>query len=178
MKTAPWPSLVLSIYATTRGFAFALFEGPISPIDWGVKDTRGWNRNAQCLEAVSKLIEMHQPDVIVIEDCAVAGSRRSDRIRRLYRAIDVRARHQAIETYRYSRTLVRETFLKLGAFTKDEIAEAIGKHIPAFEHRRPPIRRAWMSEDPRMGLFDATALVVTFFHFKAASDFPPFAGTS
>jgi len=34
-------ALVLSIYPNTRGFAFVLFEGPLSPFDWGVKEVRG-----------------------------------------------------------------------------------------------------------------------------------------
>jgi hypothetical protein len=105
----------------------------------------------------------------VIEDCTAAGSRRSSRIRRLYRAIDTWAGNQAIETYRYSRNLIRETFGKLGAITKQEIAETIAKHIPAFEHRLPPERKPWMSEDSRMGIFDATALIFTFFHLGASA---------
>ena len=28
----------------------------------------------------------------------------------------------------------------------------------------PPIRKIWKSEDSRMGLFDAAALALTFFH--------------
>lgn len=164
MTTPNWQGLVLSLYATTRGYAFTLFEGPLSPVDWGVREIRGSHKNARCVESIAKLIEAYQPDAVVIEDCSVPGSRRSSRIRRLYRAIEVWAENQAIDTHRYSRNLIRETFGKLGAITKQEIAEAIAKHIPAFDHRLPPIRRPWMSEDPRMGLFDATALVFTFFH--------------
>ncbi|WP_156527887.1 hypothetical protein [Bradyrhizobium stylosanthis] len=42
-------------------------------------------------------------------------------------------------------------------------AERIAKHIPAFEQYVPPPRKPWMSEDRRMGLFDAAALALTFF---------------
>ncbi len=155
--------LVLSIYATTGGFAYALFEGPLSPVDWGTRGARGKDKNVRCVESVAKLVEAHQPDVLVIEDCTALGSRRSLRIRRLYRSIEVWAGNQAIETHSYSRNLIREAFGKLGALTKREIAEVIARHIPAFDHRLPPVRRAWMSEDPRMGLFDAAALVMTFY---------------
>ena len=165
MRNEIWQSLVLSIYATPRGFAFVLFESPLSPVDWGVKVIPGRNKNARCIKEIAKLIDRYQPDAVVIEDCGVVGSRRSSRIRRLYRAIEAWASNQMIRTFRFSRNLVRETFSKLGAFTKDEIAEAIAKLIPAFEHRLPPIRRLWMSEDSRMGLFDAIALTFTFFRF-------------
>jgi len=163
MTTSKRQDLVLSLYPTTRGFAYVLFEGPLSPIDWGVKEIPGPNKNARCMERIGNLIETHQPNAVVIEDCSVASSRRSVRIRRLYRSIEARAAQQKIDTYRYSRDQIRATFGKLGATTKDEIAEVIAKRIPAFEHRRPPIRRPWMSEDSRMGLFDATALAFAFF---------------
>jgi len=169
MTKPQWPGLVLSIYATTRGFAFALFESPLSPVDWGVKVAVRASKNAECVEGITKLVETYQPDAVVIEDYRAAGSRRSLRIRRLYRAIEAWTASQAIETYRYSRNLIRETFSRLGAYTKEEIAQIITKHIPAFEHRLPPVRRVWMSEDPRMGLFDATALAFTFFRFGVAA---------
>jgi hypothetical protein len=31
----------------------------------------------------------------------------------------------------------------------------------------PPVRKIWMSEDRRMGIFDAVSLAVTFFHTKS-----------
>lgn len=167
MTNQNWQGLVLAVYPTTRGFAFTLFESPLSPVDWGVKEIAGPNKNAECVESIAKLVDIYQPDAVVIEDCTASGSRRSSRIRRLYRAIDTWAGNQAIETYRYSRNLIRETFGKFGALTKQEIAETIAKHIPAFEHRLPPERKPWMSEDSRMGIFDATALIFTFFHLGA-----------
>ena len=42
------------------------------------------------------------------------------------------------------------------------IAETIAKHIPAFDRYLPPPRKPWMSEDPRMAVFDAVALALTF----------------
>jgi hypothetical protein len=44
-----------------------------------------------------------------------------------------------------------------------EGSQLIAKHIPAFERYIPPPRKPWMSEDPRMGLFDAVALGLVFF---------------
>jgi hypothetical protein len=53
--------------------------------------------------------------------------------------------------------------------TKGGIAETIAKHIPAFDRFLPPRRKLWMSEDVRMGLFDAAALAFTFFYGQAES---------
>jgi hypothetical protein len=33
-------SFVMAIYPNTRGFAFVLFEGPLSPVDWQAVEIR------------------------------------------------------------------------------------------------------------------------------------------
>ncbi|HCM68271.1 MAG TPA: hypothetical protein DIS62_04725 [Candidatus Kerfeldbacteria bacterium] len=80
-------NLVLSIYPTSRGYAFVLFEGSQSPYDWGVKDIRKRGKNEATLEGVRALVERYRPDHLIIEDYTEKGSRRSSRIRRLYRMV-------------------------------------------------------------------------------------------
>jgi hypothetical protein len=48
--------------------------------------------------------------------------------------------------------------------TKQRIAETIAYHIPALALYVPPVRRPWMSEHGRMGIFEAAALAWMFFH--------------
>lgn len=156
-------NLVLSLYPTSRGCAFVLFEGPASPFDWGVKEIRGPKKNIKTLKEVGRLIERYQPDALVIEDTSEKGSRRSGRIRKLYQLLLHSAMSERIDVYRYSQTAVRACFNPVGARTKYEIAKAIAFHIPAFAHRMPPLRKIWMSEDPRQSLFDAAALGLTYF---------------
>jgi hypothetical protein len=64
----------------------------------------------------------------------------------------------------YSRAQVIEQFEERGATTKQRIAETITKHIPALGLYVPKARKPWMSEDARMGIFDAAALAWVFFH--------------
>lgn len=163
MNHAHWDGLVLAVHLTTRGLAYVLFEGPMAPVDWAVKEVRGPRKNARCLDRLSKIIERYPPDTLVIEDCSGTGSHRSARIRRLYRAVEVVARSQTIDVFRYSRRQVRQCFEKVGVNTKREIAQAISQLIPALSHRMPPIRKAWMSEDSRMSIFDAASLAMTFY---------------
>jgi hypothetical protein len=65
-----------------------------------------------------------------------------------------------IPVYPYTRKDVYDAFGYLGAVNKQIIAEAIAKHVPAFERYVPPPRKPWMSEDARMALFDPAALRV------------------
>jgi len=163
MRGARSIGLVLAIYPTTRGFGFALFEESLSPVDWGVKEVRQSNKNARCLEKIALLMDLHQPDIVVLEDTTVKGSRRSARIRRLTRAIEHLALSRSIETHRYSRRAIRMCFAQAGAATKYEVAQVIARQIAAYEPLLPPPRKIWMSEDPRMALFDAAALALTFY---------------
>lgn len=153
---------ILAVYPTCQGFAFVLFEGPLSPFDWGVKDIRETQKNVATLDAIRRLVGKYQPEAVVIEDTS-HGSRRTTRIRRLYQMLGHLADTEGIPLFRYSRGDIRNCFASVGAKTKYEIAKAIASEIPCFTHRLPPIRRIWMSEDPRQSLFDAAALGITHY---------------
>lgn len=156
-------TLVLSIYPFSRGFAFVLFEGPESPFDWGVKEIKEKHKNTKTLEEIKKIIDRYRPEVLVIEDTTDKGSRRTSRIRKLYRMLVHLAETEYVDLYRCSKIEVQRCFTSVGARTKYEIAKAIATRIPAFAHRIPRLRKPWMSEDPRQSLFDAAALGLTYF---------------
>lgn len=160
-------SLVLALYATTRGFAFVLLEGPLSPFDWGTREFRGQGKNEACLRAMCKLVTSYEPASVVIEDASARESRRARRIRNLHESFTSWAEAQGVVVYQYTRRHIRKTFAGLGAATKDEIAAAIARHVPALDRWQPPPRRPWMTVHPRMGVFDATALAFTHFHLDA-----------
>lgn len=162
-------NLVLGIYPNTRGFAFAVFEGSLAPVDWGVIEIRGKNKNKQCLQRIAVMFGRYEPDALVLQDMSERGTRRARRIRNLNEAIEVLAGTQNIRVFAYSRARVRQCFESHGLTSKQSVAEAIAKHIPMFERFVPPLRKIWMSEDSRMGLFDAVALVLTFYQSSASS---------
>lgn len=162
MRVHHSPHFVLSVYPTSHGFAFVLFEGPETPFDWGIKDIRDRQRTTKTLDAVQAIMTRYLPDVLVLEDTGL-GSRRTIRIRRLYQMLNHLADTQGVPVVRYSRNDVRKCFSAVGARTKYEIAKAIANQIPAFTHRLPPVRKIWMSEDPRQSLFDAAALGITHY---------------
>jgi hypothetical protein len=155
--------LVLSIYPNTRGFAFVLFQSALSPFDWGVKEMRGRRKHSRCLAKIVTLLDRYHPDILVLQDTSPNGTRRVRWVTNLNAAIAELAKGREMLVYLYSREDVRGAFGYLGAVNKQIIAEVIAKHIPAFERYVPPPRKPWMSEDARMGLFDAAALGLVFF---------------
>src|SRR5438105_245268 len=156
--------LVLAIHLQSRGFAFVLFEGWLAPIDWGVQEIRGADKNARCLTRIASLLTLHTPDVVVLQDMSERGTLRAARIQELNRRIAELADQRGILLRTYSRAQVIEYFEEFGTVTKHGIAETIAKHIPALNLYLPPARKPWMSEDARMGIFDAAALAWMFFH--------------
>ena len=163
--------LVLSIYPFSRGFAFVFFEGSETPFDWGVKEVKEKHKNTKTLDEIKKLIDRYRPEVLVIEDTRDKASRRNSRIRKLYRMLEHVAMAEYVDVCRYTKAQIKECFASVGATTKYEIAKAIATQIPAFGHRIPPIRKPWMSEDPRQSLFDATALGLTHFSRQIRSSY-------
>src|SRR5439155_23231377 len=131
--------------------------GWLTPVDWGVYEARGADKNARCLRRIDSLLALHTPDVLVLQDMSEHGTRRARRIRQLNRHAAELAEQCGMLVSTYSRAQVVEHFAELGAVTKHKIAEAIAKHIPALDLYVPPARKPWMSEHARMGIFDAAA---------------------
>ena len=155
--------LVLSLYLNTRGLSFVLFEGSLSPYDWGIFEIRGQTKDNQIIDRVNRLFNQYVPDVLVMQDMGPGGTRRASRLEMLNQAIGGIAGQRGIPVFAYSRAEVYSEFQSQRFTNKQTLAELIAKSIPAFERHVPPPRKPWMSEDARMGLFDAAALALLFF---------------
>src|SRR5437016_5698059 len=102
--------LVLALYPFSRGLAFVFFEGPDSPFEWGVKEIKKKHKNSRTLEEIKKLADRYRPEVIVIEDTTGGGSRRTSRIRKLYRMLVHFAQAEYVDLYRCSKKAVKTRF--------------------------------------------------------------------
>jgi len=171
MTARIYDELVLAICPTPRGFAYALFEAPLSPVDWGVSEVLGKDKNPGTVEAVTRLCKRVRPDTLVLEDRSHAVSPRYARVRRLHALLTALAEEREIPLARYSRPAIRSAF-HWGMITRYEIAQAIAAFIPAFENRLPPPRKLWKSDYPRLWLFDAASLAMTHFASIAGPE-PP-----
>ena len=159
--------IVFAVFPSAKGFGYAVFEGPTSLLDWGVKGARGGKKNSESLKRIRELLTFYRPDVLVLEDHQGQGSRRAKRIQKLIDAMTALAAKERVATASFSRAEVRACFSPTGWTTKRQIAEAIAREFPELEPRLPPVRRIWMSEDARMNIFDAAALAMTFFDTRS-----------
>ena len=163
--------LVVAFYPHARGFAYVVFDGPLSPVDWGMSDLPAKVKARRCLRRLSLLLDQYQPDALLIR--GVSSAHRKRPMAALLAAVEEEARDRGLFTAVVSRKQIREAFAYLGSPTRRAIVEAIAKHIPMFASYAPPIRKIWNGEDRRMGLFDAVALALAFFkNQKATRDEP------
>lgn len=161
-----WP-LTMGFHPTSRGFGWAAFEGPFAPYDWGIVSAKG-DKNGVCLRALEKLLARLEPETLVLEASGRRASTRSGRIDRLSKAVMALAADRGVDVAIHTRADIQGCFKAVGARTRQEIAEAVARHIDAFRHQLPKARRPWDAEDRRMALFSAAALVFT--QFRIGSD--------
>jgi hypothetical protein len=161
MRDAKRHLITLAVYFSTRGSSFVLFEGTLTPYDWGIFEVRGPRREAKCQRKMMELLD--EIDVLVLQNTGPEGARRATRLTTLNAAVAAAAQQHGVPVFKYSRADVYATFRSAGFSNKQTLAEVIAKHIPAFERHVPPPGKAWKSEDARMGLFDAAALALVFF---------------
>jgi hypothetical protein len=73
-------ALTMSLYTNSRGFAFVLFEGTLSPYDWRVLEVRGPKKDEQRLEKITAILDRSEPDVLILQDTGPGGTPRSLRL--------------------------------------------------------------------------------------------------
>lgn len=148
----------MAITPSTRGFGYAVLDEGSIFVDWGVKTVKGKEKNAQSLAKVEQLLAQYQPTRLVMANHA--GSRRAERIRDLSEDIITLATRRKLKVRRFTRPQINQVFLSDAKGTKHALAETLARMFPEeLASHLPPKRRAWMSEDARMDMFEAVALV-------------------
>jgi hypothetical protein len=155
------PTRILALDPTTKGFGYVIFELPFRLVAWGLANVSG-DKYAGAIARFRKLLDHSQPHAVVLEDAEAPGSRRRHRVRRLIESLIALTRERGIAVYTVARSTVLDHFSKEGErATKYSIALILSRHFPELVAQLPPRRKAWMTQDERMAIFDALALAVT-----------------
>ena len=160
------PPCTFAVHPSARGFGWVAFEGRDTPLDWGLVGAKA-DKNATCLRKLEDLIARFLPETLVLEAFESGISSRGERIVRLCRSIVSLAADRGVEVAIYTRDQIRACFAGVGARTRDEIAQAVVRHVDALRNWLPRTRTAWDSEHRRMAVFSATALVLTHQQLRA-----------
>jgi hypothetical protein len=160
-QTHTAPTRIFALDPTTKGFGYAILELPFRLVAWGVASVSG-DKYAGALARFTKLLDHSQPHAVVLEDPDAPGSRRRHRVRQLIEALVKVARERGIAVYTVARKAVLDRFSSQDApATKYSIAQALADRFPELAAKLPPHRKAYMSQDERMAIFDAVGLAVT-----------------
>ena len=153
---------ILAIAPLSRGLGYAVMEGPDKLVACGNKAILR-DKNAGALAWVNRFMQFYQPEVLVLPDVNAADTRRAARIKTLHRQIVAWADKKKVKVRLVSVTQVRTQLLGDAKGTKFGVAQILAEKFPVeLGLRLPPKRRPWMSEDPRMDIFDAVGLAVAF----------------
>src|SRR5262252_6832138 len=103
MKDAKRHLITLAIYFSSRGASFVLFEGTLSPYDWGIFEVRGPRREAKCRLHITQLLDQYAIDALVLQNTGRDGTRRSFRLTTLNAAVEAAAQQHGVPVFMYSR---------------------------------------------------------------------------
>lgn len=147
---------ILGIDPCPRGFGFVVFDAPAFLNDWGVAKVAS-NETSSYLVRIVALIERYQPDVVALP--RPADYKRRPLLKRLVSALIRLTIKRSIIVRIVSRDSTVRTFGPYGN-TKYDRSLRLTILFPELKASLPPPRKIWNSEDMRMNIFDALALVV------------------
>ena len=153
---------MLGLHPSSRGFGWILFEDKSSVLDWGTSDIRG-DKNVLALKRIELLLDKHQPAVLAMEQHDGAATLRSERIRRLCRAVIARADMRGIAVHCFSRAQISNSRSFRGSRTREEIATAVAECLQVLKPCLPKPRPIWVGERSGMALFSAAACALAYF---------------
>lgn len=151
---------VLAVHVNCRGFGYVVVEGTERLVDWGVKQVIQFGQ-AKTVDVVAELVRQYRPRLVLLEDILSEANRRSPRAVLVTRRITEFLGEWGVGCQLMPARLVADTFRRWGAQTKQDRARTIVDLLPVLAPQLPPPRKPWMSEDSRMSIFSAAALVFT-----------------
>lgn len=147
---------MLAIDLTSRGFGYVVMEQD-RPIDWGLATGTALG---DILSRLAALIDRWDVQTLLIEDYKAPESKRCARVKKDLAEIDRQVGETGLRVVRVIQKAVLIRFAALGAKTKRERAVWLAARFPELARHLPPIRKPWMSENEKTGIFDAAAFAV------------------
>ena len=151
----------LGIFPSAHGFGWVVFEGPLSVVAHGIFSTYK-HKQERCLSRIDRLMGRYRPETVVFEAADPTWGR-AERIRHLTETMEQLARDRGHDVRVFTRDDVRQTFASEGATTRAGIASEVARRVPALAFRLPKPRRFDDGEAKCMSMYNAAALVLTFY---------------
>jgi hypothetical protein len=161
---------ILAIDLRPQRFGYAIFEGPIRLLDWGVAEYRpgGTTGAAAAQKSIAKLLGIFSPSLVVVKIERRKSMPNSPGVKPILAATRRVATAHGALFRTVTRRDLRNAFRVHGAKTKYEIASTLAVMFPELLWKLPPPRKIYKSEASSMTIFDAVAMGVT--HWQMLED--------
>jgi len=160
---------LLALEIRSSKFGYAVFDGPIELLDWGVRwfGEKTSSPMAAASDRTRFLLNLHAPGTVVTRErnyFSLGVNRRFAMIMRAIR-IETRRHHAAFKVLTTHQ--VQRCFALHGCATKHEIATHLAKQFEVLSWRLPERRKPHNSEPRATVIFDAAATGVAFLEKSA-----------
>jgi hypothetical protein len=166
MKLRIYDPVVLALDLRHRRFGYAIFQGHRTLLEWGqrVYPAVGDKERELAQRRITKLLDGFEPDLILLKQERWERGHSDPHLIHPLTALQTEAQRRAIPIRLIQGESIKTAFSIFGCSTKAEIAATIASIYPELLGSVPPPRKAWESQHPRMSVFDAIALGVTYWH--------------
>lgn len=153
---------VLSLDLRAQRFGYAVFEGPNSLLDWGIRTHAGGKRSL--LERrLSSLRSLFAPSIILIRKTVDRNPLSRRTIRHSLRTVRAFAKRVLVVVHVVDGSSLRKFFSKESRVNKHDVAKIVASRFPELSWRLPQKRKPWQTEPTRQSIFDAASLGVFYF---------------
>ena len=152
---------VLALHPRTRGIGYAVLEGPRRLVDRGVIGHR-FSIEKLLRNAVTKLVEQYQPDIIVHE--TIDNTKKTNRAGRLLTLLDSHMTERKIEISTYTREDILNFLDMHGKTDSHGIARKISIWFPSLEASIPRKRKFFETQNSAYHMFIAIAFALTHYY--------------
>ncbi len=156
---------VLALYPNAMGVCYAVFNSPKDLVDYGIEYVRPVNTQ-KSLRKVEQYLDFYNPDILLLRGISKQRAKHSKRTKKLIDLICEIAKRKGLQVHQYNRNQIQNIFSQFKAHSKYQISKKITEWFPELESLELPIRKRWMSENHRTGIFDAIAISLVHFYMN------------
>ena len=153
---------ILSLDLRARRFGYAVFEGPHTLLDWGIRTHENGERSLMEYR-LDSLRSMFAPSIILVRKTKESHRVGQSMIGHGLRAVKAFAKRVMVVVRVIDGSSLRKFFSEDAKVNKHDVARMVADQFPELSWRLPPKRKPWQTEPTRQSIFDAASLGVFYF---------------
>ena len=158
----PTEERILSVYPTSKGFAFLVIESDLNIVNWG---SICYKSEKALEKKFLFLLDRFLIERVVCEKFTASPQRKFRAINRVMTFKSL-ARQRKLSIQTIGKQDVDLVFGGSGAYTKDSRAVVVASILKPLQNLLPPKRKLWEPDHHRMPIFCCAVLVLSYLHLN------------